>query len=249
MDSNSNIVTRLPTGKHTHTVIFLHSRDSEVAEFNSKGENLAVTFPNIKWIFPASRKRYSARFHTEISQWFDIWSVEDPSEKAEIQKGGLKESIMEIAAVVREEATIIPATHIILAGISQGCATAILVLLLGGTRLGGFVGLSSWLPFQSEISEIMNEIPTSTGRLQGLSELIGLTATSEIDEALKTAVFLSHSIDDDVIPIKNSLKLEEGLLRLGFSVDRKTYNEGGHWIYEPQGVDDIESFIRSCMGQ
>lgn len=181
------MVTRLPTGKHTHTVIFLHGRDSEAAEFaeevldedNSKGENLATTFPTIKWTFPASRKRKSARFQMEISQWFDIWSVEDPSEKAETQMDGLRESITEIIAAVQEEATLIPTTQIILAGISQGCATAIFALLLGGTRLGGFVGLSSWLPFQAEISEIIKGACESTARFQCLKELVGLTATCD----------------------------------------------------------------------
>lgn len=38
------------------------------------------------------------------------------------------------------------------------------------------------------------------------------------------------------------------LLGFGLSVTWKSYNEGGHWIYE-QGVDDIEYFIHSCMGE
>lgn len=66
--------------------------------------------------------------------------------------------------------------------------------------------------------------------------------------AFKTPVFLSHSKDDDVVPFKNGdmlwWRLEEDL---GFDVDWKVYEDGGHWINEPRGVDDIVSFVRKVV--
>ncbi|KAG9228408.1 hypothetical protein BJ875DRAFT_489898 [Amylocarpus encephaloides] len=63
---------------------------------------------------------------------------------------------------------------------------------------------------------------------------------------LETPIFLSHSRDDDVVPItngKNSLTLE----KLGMVVSWKQYKDGGHWVNEPQGVDDIVVFIRDVV--
>lgn len=75
-----------PIGMHNNTVILLHGRDNTAVEFaaeffesqTSAGRNLPDIFPNVKWVFPASKFRLSARFETDISKWFDIWSIEKP---------------------------------------------------------------------------------------------------------------------------------------------------------------------------
>jgi hypothetical protein len=76
-------------------------------------------------------------------------------EKNEIQIDGLRESVKEILDLIRTEAALISPDRIILGGISQGCATAIHALLYGGIRLGGSIGLSSWLPIEPEITTTM----------------------------------------------------------------------------------------------
>ena len=89
-----------------------------------------------------------------MSQWFDMWSVENRSERREGQGEGLKESILEIIEVVRSEAAMVGGVErVTLGGISKGCATAIYALLCGGIRIGGFIGISSWLPHSKRISK------------------------------------------------------------------------------------------------
>jgi lysophospholipase II len=245
--------------KHTHTVILLHGRDSIASEFAdeffesqaSDGRTAPDIFPAIRWVFPSSQLRTSARFETRMSQWFDTWSVEDPSEKEEIQLVGLRESIGEILSIVRSEALLVPPERIILGGISQGCATVIHVLLCGGIRLGGFIGFSSWLPFQSRMQAIAKSSKSNVVQctraifsvdsndlslLRDLSDIYG-------ESALQTPIFLSHSQDDDVVPIKNGRNLYETLESLGFMVTWKEYKDGGHWINEPLGMDDMITFI------
>ncbi|KAH8789783.1 Alpha/Beta hydrolase protein [Hyaloscypha finlandica] len=192
-----------------------------------------------------------------MSQWFDMWSVESHLEKNEIQIDGLRESVKEILDLIRTEAALISPDRIILGGISQGCATAIHTLLYGGIRLGGFIGLSSWLPFEPEIATTMANnkawsmvgdrlhyspkmLNTPTDQAEKTPILPGLRSTS----VLETPVFLSHSRDDDVVPIANGKKLSTTLENLGMAVSWKLYEDGGHWVNEPQGVDDIVSFIR-----
>lgn len=55
-----------------------------------------------------------------MSQWFDMWSVESPSDRREGQVEGLKESIFEIIEVVRSEVAVVGVVErVILGGISR----------------------------------------------------------------------------------------------------------------------------------
>lgn len=76
VDSSLHIVT--PLGKHTHTIIFLHGRESSATEFAteffesqaSDRRTLPEIFPTVKWVFPNSGTRNRARFDAEESQWY-----------------------------------------------------------------------------------------------------------------------------------------------------------------------------------
>jgi lysophospholipase-2 len=80
---------------HTHTVILLHGRDSEAQEFMAEffeceatgpetDRTLPALFPTVRWVFPQAKFLHSERFHIEMSQWFDMWSVEDQQERTEL---------------------------------------------------------------------------------------------------------------------------------------------------------------------
>jgi lysophospholipase-2 len=248
-----------PLEKHTHTIILLHGRDSTALEFApeflesqaSDDRTLPQIFPTIKWVFPTSQIRNSQRFETGLSQWFDIWSVENPSEKEELQKEGLRESVIEIAAVVTREAEVVGPERVILGGISQGAAVAVHALMYGGVRLGAFVGLCTWLPLQAHVeniairssraSELQQARGSVDGAVEGLGQgvLTGLPSSSPLD----TPVFLAHAVDDEVVPIDNGRNMCETLKRLGLSVEWREYEDGGHWFNEPQGVDDMVAFL------
>lgn len=227
-------------------------------------------------------------------QWFDIWSVDNPSEHEHIQKEGLREGISAVLEIVHEESRYVPLSRIFLGGISQGSVTAILALLCGEMKLGGFVGLCAWMPFQKSIMEIIrtqnaidNEaqdtiispdtcgilsIPLYKGRitsktphitdkvralLGGVQQHISQNSTGadRSDDVLATPIFLSHSTNDEIVPVENGRLLRDCLEELGMKVTWKEYSDGGHWIYEPEdedirnGIDDIEDFVcRSSAG-
>ncbi|KAE8449713.1 hypothetical protein EG329_007488 [Mollisiaceae sp. DMI_Dod_QoI] len=253
--------TTAPSGdRHTHTIILLHGRDSHGSEFASDffesqasdERKFPEIFPTIKWVFPSSKLLPSARFQSEISQWFDIWSVEDPADKKELQLEGLRESIRDVLVIVRSEMALVPPERIILGGISQGCATAILALLCGGIRIGGFVGMSSWLPFQGEVAAVARDFERGErlGHIRSIfNESIGSPEIVREGDgsAIDTPVFLSHSKDDMVVPIKNGVELEKMLRELGVEVTWKAYEDGDHWINEPEGVDDIVAFLKDRL--
>jgi predicted esterase len=253
-----------PRETHTHTVIFLHGRESTASEFAaellesqaSDSRVLLEIFPTIKWVFPNSGTRTSARYNIKELQWFDMWDVKNPQERKDLQMDGLRESIAFILDLVRTETAFVPPERIILGGISQGCATAIHALLYGGIRLGGFIGLSSWLPFQNDITEKAQYCASDSKLLQRIRGLFKTSSTKAIipqslresfpdsELAFKTPVFLSYSKDDEVVPFVNGDMFCWGLEEdLGFDVDCNVYEHGGHWINEPQGVDDMIAFL------
>jgi lysophospholipase-2 len=184
-----------------------------------------------------------------------MWSVENPSELEEIQKEGLRESVSAILELIHQEAKRVPLERIFLGGISQGCATAILALLCGGMKLGGFVGLCSWMPLGAGIMDITSDrhhgqssSPVSK-RLRELLDIKSQDLEGNDNTALDTPIFLSHSVNDEVVPIQNGRLLRDCLETLGMKVIWREYEDGGHWIYEPEdenirnGIDDIKEFV------
>ncbi|KAL1904130.1 hypothetical protein Sste5344_010154 [Sporothrix stenoceras] len=84
---------------------------------------------------------------------FDVASLDDPSDRSHKQLAGLRESFAEILAFVEQECRDagVPRQNIVLGGLSQGCAMALICLIALERPIGGFVGMSGWLPFQKEI--------------------------------------------------------------------------------------------------
>lgn len=103
------LYTVAPLDKHTHTVIFLHGRDSTATEFApdffesqaSDDRTLPEIFPIIKWVFPTAKHLRSLRFNTDMLQCFDMWATEDPNERDEIQVEGLNESVSFVLDIIR----------------------------------------------------------------------------------------------------------------------------------------------------
>jgi len=265
MNTPSHIVAPIAKS-HTHTVIFLHGKGSDATEFakeffeSQASDNRTFTeiFPSFKWVFPQSKIRMSTRFDSEESQWFDIWAVENPLEKEETQKIRLLESIEDILDVIRHEMSIVSPERLFIAGISQGCAVAIYALLCGNIKLGGFIGLSSWLPFPQIIQNISHDVTCvqsmstvlkhSGPGLQPLNRLSGTKIISQ-SSVHDTPILLTHCKDDQVVPIANGRELRDALAAIpsGSVITWKEYEDGGHWINEPRGVDDIVHFIQGVM--
>ncbi|KAJ8132702.1 hypothetical protein O1611_g924 [Lasiodiplodia mahajangana] len=256
--TSNNTYTVEPTAAHTYTVIFLHGRDSNAKEFadeffeseasepTGQPRTLRDLFPNVRWIFPGAPILHSKRFDAEMSQWFDMWSVEDPAEQSELQLPGLQRSVQQILGIIKAEESFVPRERIFLSGISQGFATAIATFLTDAQEgFAGLIGLCSWMPaaFHNEHCPSFGTTENSHSFLQQAKQQLPAVVRS----TRETPIFLSHSIDDDVVPIANGRKLRDIVQSRGFRVQWREYEDGGHWINEPQGVDDIAHFMNSHM--
>ncbi|KAI1756606.1 lysophospholipase II [Xylaria castorea] len=236
-----------PKAAHTHTVIFLHGRDSNCKEFADElfeseasepvdqPRTLLDLFPNNRWVFPSAPVLQSKRFGTDMSQWFDMWSVENPAERPELQHPGLHQSIEKLLGIIKKEEVLVPRERIFLAGISQGFATVIATFFADAPKgFAGLIGLCSWMPaaLRTEDYQIFDD-----------------TANNEavMESSRSTPIFLSHSVDDNVVPIKNGRELRNILQSQRLQVEWREYEDGGHWVNEPQGVDNIARFMNRHM--
>lgn len=239
------------TEKHTHTIIFLHGRESTAKDFASEifesqasdGKTLPEALPHFKWVFPNSGELPVSRFDDMASQWFNIWDLKDPEEHNETQKDGIEHNVFRIIRIISQETKHVDSSRIYLAGISQGCAIGIHTLLRNPYGLAGFIGLSSWLPFREQIEQICKTIPDPTTRLESIQAVVYPERTMAYTNCLKAHVFLAHCKDDDVVHHAQGVALRDTLVKLGMLVEWHSYEDGGHWLNEPQGVDDMLAFL------
>nr|POF15192.1 acyl-protein thioesterase 1 [Quercus suber] len=140
---------------------------------------LQDAFPNMKFIFPTAKKRRAKWYKRAlIAQWFDSVPIDEQDDgvskdEEEWQLDGLRETGAFLKSVLDCEVDAIGAGNVFIGGLSQGCAMSLHVLLsyqgwkAGGDTLkpealGGFVGMSGWLPFAKDVADIIIH-PTKTG--------------------------------------------------------------------------------------
>lgn len=274
----------LPTSNHTHTIILLHGRGSDGEEFAEElfqGESfsehsLPQHFPGFKWIFPSAHPSFSTVFQEDLVEWFDIYSLTEPSLEEELQIDGLSESVAFLQELITEEARLLGSPghdRIILGGISQGCAVAVTALLTGTCGVGAFIGLNGWMPLADSVQEAVFKASTSDddaggkrkhelvakilqaslslndkGDLRSSSDVSDEPSTGPEARLLQTPVFLSHTVDDNVIDIALGKEMHEILVSLELcKVVWKEYQTGGHWIPEPEGFGDIVEFLSATL--
>lgn len=163
-----------PASAHTHSIILLHGRGSNAQRFgvellaarSSTNKTLAEHFPSAKFIFPTAKKRRSTVLkRVPINQWFDNFSLEDPSERQHLQYDGLKETTEFVTKLVIQEADVVGLQRVVVGGLSQGCAAALHILLSfeGQVAMAGFVGMSGWLPFRETLDPSVKDTEDEAG--------------------------------------------------------------------------------------
>lgn len=234
----------------------------------SQEQNLPESLPNFRWVFPSSGDRWSARFQEDMPSWFDAYSLEDIGAKQELQVDGLRESVLYMLKLLDREIELVGGDprHVYLGGISQGMATALWTLFCAPGRfqgpLGGFLGFCGWLPYAGQAEDLIKGFSNNPGGLDVPSkqrqashvflEVIAGPDTPRINEntnlsVLSTKIFLSHGSDDAWVPVelgRQAARVLQGL-NLRTECHEFTGAEGdGHWIAEPEGFDQIVTFLQ-----
>ncbi|RPB01759.1 hypothetical protein L873DRAFT_1763484 [Choiromyces venosus 120613-1] len=224
MTSAAAIVVPAAT-KHTATFIFLHGLGDSGAGWSSVSENFRLRrkFDECSFIFPhAPMIPISLNMGMRMPGWFDIVSLTDIL--ASEDETGILGSARNIHAIIQEQINKgIASERIILGGFSQGGALALLAGLTSEHKLGGIVGLSTWLPLHRNIESLVSEANK------------------------KTDIFLAHGELDGVVRYRWG-KLTEALLRdkLGHNVEWHSFPLLEHSA-DPQEISDMEKWLHARL--
>ncbi|KAB8220933.1 Alpha/Beta hydrolase protein [Aspergillus novoparasiticus] len=277
------VIAPLKSDQHTHTIILLHGRGSNGERFGQvflESTDIARCLPTAKFVFPTARKRRSTVLkRIPINQWFDNYSLEDPNTRTELQVDGLEESTRFLRGLIDEEARLLNDgySRVIIGGLSQGCATSIFCLLGGFPeddkvrQVGGFIGMSGWLPFEREISGVLNsgeresdseeddpfsnddengeDIPGHVQAINHVRDILNLPSLEQSScSYLGTPVFLGHGSADPKVSVELGQRMAS-ILSDGFGMDVtwKAYDEFGHWYKVPDEIDDVVCFLKEKL--
>ena len=259
---------------HTKTFIILHGRGSNGQLFGDallqhpipNHKNLQQAFPHAKFVFPTAAWRRAAAFKRKpITQWFNMWDMLRPGFRDELQIEGLRESCLFLHGLMKQEAAAVGIENVVVGGISQGCATMLIALLLWtGPSPPVVFGMCGRLPYAAKMREAVeaaqdpgddvfeqgDEISSGSGSphaiaREWLQQELGIDVpidpTTENDEN-RPAIFLGHGPEDEKVPIDMGHKAADFLLSSGFDVVFKEYNGLGHW-YSSEMLADIVAFV------
>jgi phospholipase/carboxylesterase len=181
------------------TILLMHGLGADGNDFVPiAGElDLKAAGP-VRFVFPnAPVMPVTINGGMQMPAWYDISNADLTQREDE---AGLRASQAALELLLeREKERGIPASRIVVAGFSQGCAMALMTGLRHGQALAGIVGLSGYLP------------------------LADTTATERHTANAKTPIFLAHGQQDGVVPIARANASRDALLGLGYSVDWHAY--------------------------
>lgn len=245
------------------------SEDLFTSRLSEANENLPSRFPGWRWVFPSSRMLWSTAFEEEMPAWFEAHSLTDITARQDLQTDGIKESVGYITKIIDDEVERLggAAEKLVLGGISQGAAVGLWTLLCRShstRRIAGFVGVSCWLPFAADIQYFLGEtasaeressgpVPETPQALRFVQSTMAATRASldlhqRTHSLLSTPVFLGHGIDDAYVDIALGIQAKEVLTKIGLTVQWREYTgaeEEGHWLKEPDELDDIADFLKA----
>jgi lysophospholipase-2 len=121
---------------------------------------------------------------------------------------------------------------------------AVAVCLAVPTPLAGFIAFRGWCPFA--------RLGSGGALVEWLRDVVGdssepgtAVGAENIRRALRIPVLVEHAIDEEVVSPALGRDLRDALMALGAEVRMVEYEDGGHWINEPKGIDDMVHFIKS----
>ncbi|KAL8882789.1 MAG: hypothetical protein Q9192_007518 [Flavoplaca navasiana] len=268
-----------PLQNHKQTFIILHGRGSNAPACGppfldteiSHSQTFRSSFPNAQFIFPTASKRRAQIYHRSvISQWFDNWSLATPNEKTGLQVQGLRESSAYVHSLLKDAIAHVGAENVVLGGLSQGCAAALIALLMwDGEPIVAAFGMCGWLPFRKQMEDIVVASESGAENASGdADDLFGTgdevdgddddaptQAVAFLKEELTMSVegrsmmvrqiplFLGHGTEDEKVPIELGRGAASCLERLGVRVDWREYDGLGHW-YSSAMPGDIADNLR-----
>ena len=181
------------------TVVILHGLGADGTDFLPVADELMLDAVGpVRFVFPrAPVQPVTINGGQPMRAWYDILGADLVRREDE---AGLRSTIGLVHELLdREVARGMPASRIVLAGFSQGCAITLGAGLRYGHRLAGLVGLSGYVP------------------------LADATAAERQAANADTPVFLAHGRSDGVVPLARGAAGRDLLQSLGQPVEWHDY--------------------------
>ena len=202
-------------------IIWMHGLGADGNDFVPLVRELDLAgLPGIRFVFPhAGTMPVTINGGYVMRAWYDIMGTDLVRREDE---AGLRKSQLQIEALIaREKARGIPASRIILAGFSQGCAMALQTGLRHPEKLAGLMCLSGYVPLSAKV-------PTERTR-----------------ESTQTPIFMVHGRDDGVIPMARAEQSRDLLNSMGYQVEWHEYPMQ-HSLCQEE-VDDIGAWLKTVL--
>jgi phospholipase/carboxylesterase len=203
-------------------VIWLHGLGADGHDFVPIVRELDLAgLPGIRFVFPHARTiPVTINNGYVMRAWYDITGAELVRREDE---AGLRASQQEVEAfIAREKARGIPASRIILAGFSQGCAMTIQAGLRHPETLAGMICLSGYAPLADKLGAERSEA------------------------SLATPIFMAHGRHDNVVPFSRAHASRDLLVELGYQVEWHEYTMQHSVCLEE--VQDLSRFFKKVLG-
>ncbi|OYO30963.1 alpha/beta hydrolase [Janthinobacterium sp. PC23-8] len=206
----------------TVSIIWMHGLGADGNDFVPLVKELDLHgCPAIRFIFPsAGTMPVTINNGYVMRAWYDIVSSDLVRREDET---GLRASQAQIEALIaREKARGIPASRIILAGFSQGCAMALQTGLRHPEPLAGLMCLSGYLPLADK------------------------TAAERTPGSLQTPIFMAHGTADPVVLIARAEQSRDLLTGMGYQLEWHTYRMQ-HSLCQEE-IDAIGAWLKKVLG-
>ncbi|MFI5444936.1 alpha/beta hydrolase [Polaromonas sp. UC242_47] len=183
----------------TATVLLMHGLGADGRDFVPLAQELDLSAVGpVRFVFPnAPVIPVTINGGYQMPAWYDILGADLTQRQDE---AGLRQTQAAINSLIAREITRgIPASRIVIAGFSQGCAMSLMTGLRYPERLAGIMGLSGYLPLADKLAA--ERSPAS----QGLP------------------IFLAHGRRDGVVPLIAATATRDALSALGYPVEWHDY--------------------------
>ncbi len=201
------------------SILILHGLGADGNDFVPVAEelDLAAIGP-VRFVFPHSPTRaVTINGGYVMPAWYDILGPGRPEDEA-----GLRASQKEVEALIaKETARGVPASRIVLAGFSQGCAMTLMTGLRLRERLAGLACLSGYLP------------------------LAALTAAERHAAHTGLPIFMAHGRSDGMIPLDRATASRDALITMGYPVEWHDYPMQ-HSVC-PQEIVDLNRWLLKVL--
>lgn len=207
--------------KPVATVLIMHGLGADGRDFLPIAEQMDLSsVGDVRFLFPSAPSiPVTINGGYVMPAWYDLLGADLVSRQDE---AGLRKSQGDIEALIaREKSRGIPASRIVVAGFSQGCAMALMTGLRHGERLAGIGGLSGYLPLADK------------------------TAAERSAANQDVPIFLAHGTRDGVVVLPRATATRDALSAMGYTVDWHEYMME-HSVC-PQEITDLEQWLHRVL--